>query len=217
MRILAIETSTPCGTVALLDRKGGIEDEREFTSHRAHNAKIFEPLEELRQLYPAAVDLVVIGSGPGSYSGIRVGIAVANGIAMADGCPAIAVPSIAALELPAGEDTGDYDVVGDARRGSFFHTRIRDHRLLTTEGILMDESAFQTSIEAATHKIFTMDENPPHPRSQKSRPRASILAALADAMSAEEIDALSKHPLQPIYLRAPFTTKAKKRPFTRSD
>ncbi|MGC4013199.1 MAG: hypothetical protein QM755_01595 [Luteolibacter sp.] len=69
--------------------------EREFCSDRSHNAVLLGPLGELMAgLSPEDIGLVLVGSGPGSYSGTRVGIAAAQGVALAAGCPVVAVPWI---------------------------------------------------------------------------------------------------------------------------
>lgn len=90
---LILETSTPHASVALVSPDGQVE-QRAFTGDRSHNAGIFQPLQELiGSLEPGSIGLVLVGSGPGSYSGTRVGIAAAQGVAIASGCPAVAVPS----------------------------------------------------------------------------------------------------------------------------
>ena len=71
MEILAIESSTSRGSLALW-RDGRLVAVEEFQSERAHNSVLFGPLEAvLRQA--EALDLIVCGTGPGSYSGVRVG------------------------------------------------------------------------------------------------------------------------------------------------
>ncbi|MEI6656816.1 MAG: tRNA (adenosine(37)-N6)-threonylcarbamoyltransferase complex dimerization subunit type 1 TsaB, partial [Verrucomicrobiota bacterium] len=115
---LVLETSTPHASVARVAPDGGLEV-REFWSNRNHNAMLFEPLRELLQVGGRkAIGLVLVGSGPGSYSGTRVGIAEAQGIALANGCPAVAVPSI--LTVPSAEGGACCMAIGDARRGTYW-------------------------------------------------------------------------------------------------
>src|SRR6188508_260420 len=78
MEILAVESSAPRGSLALW-RDGRLVDVREFQSERAHNSVLFTPLDAvLRQA--EALTLIVCGTGPGSYSGVRIGIAAAIGV-----------------------------------------------------------------------------------------------------------------------------------------
>ena len=95
MEILAIESSTPRGSLALWRDRRLVAVE-EFQSERAHNSVLFGPLEAvLRQA--EALDLIVCGTGPGSYSGVRVGIAAAIGVSLARCVPLIGMPSVCAL------------------------------------------------------------------------------------------------------------------------
>ena len=73
---LIIETSTPQASLCIVRADGAIES-RSFQSDRSHNSALFEPLRELLAGVPH-LDLVLVGSGPGSYSGTRVGIAAAQ-------------------------------------------------------------------------------------------------------------------------------------------
>src|SRR5690606_7672218 len=76
------------------------------------------------------LQLIAVGLGPGSFTGLRVGIALASGIALGLGIPLVGVPSLVALAhglqldhaLPATNDT-DPEWLGaltDARRGEYF-------------------------------------------------------------------------------------------------
>jgi len=126
---LVLETSTPAASLALIGQDGA-PAQKEFTSDRSHNALLFPPMEELLgTLAGKRLCLVLIGSGPGSYSGTRVGIAAAQGVAIAAGCPAIAVPSV--LAVPGAENGGACLAIGDARRGSYWTASIRHYRMET--------------------------------------------------------------------------------------
>lgn len=119
-RALIIETSTPEGSIALVSG-GGFCEQRTFGSDRRHNSALFGPLRELMNGVEA-LDLVLVGSGPGSYSGTRVGIAAAQGVAIALDCPSVVIPSVLGIEpVSAGRPCL---VVGDARRGTHWSARI---------------------------------------------------------------------------------------------
>ena len=70
-----------------------------------------------------APDEIIVGIGPGSYTGLRVAAATAIGLQLALGCPAFGCPSVL------GYQNGSYHVVGDARLGSVFLASVEGKRL----------------------------------------------------------------------------------------
>jgi tRNA threonylcarbamoyladenosine biosynthesis protein TsaB len=214
--ILAIETSTPDASLALFDGESGeVVWQDEFTSDRAHNAVIFEPLEKALEL---ADDLqaIVVGTGPGSYSGVRVGIAVANGVSLARGVPCFGISSLAAL--PTVDGAGDYRVIGDARRGEFFIIDVHGRQLQGEAEMMSAEALAERLVETSDGlSIYTLEESVVtrfadlEIEVQLIRPTATELARMASELSEGEITNLADRPLEPIYLRAPHITVAKKK------
>jgi tRNA threonylcarbamoyladenosine biosynthesis protein TsaB len=123
MRVLGIETSSRRGSVALLDGE-------ELVARAAH----VEPNAHAEQLAPllervladagcskASLDRIGVGMGPGSFTGLRVGIAFAQGIALGLDIPLIGVSSLQAMSLPCPPSvTGLRVPLLDARRGEVF-------------------------------------------------------------------------------------------------
>jgi len=145
--VLIMETSTEAASVALAV-DGEIVAEKSFLSDRRHNALLFAPLAEIVRIHGGkSFDAVLVGSGPGSYSGTRVGVAAAQGAALVAGCKAVAIPSI--LAVPAALSGGKCLAVGDARRGSFWLANIDQGRL--SGGLtLTDASGLDSAIGLAT-------------------------------------------------------------------
>ena len=123
MRLLAIETSTPRGSIAL------IEDERtvcllEHAEPSAHAERILPLIARgLEQAGWSRDELqrIAVGIGPGSFVGLRVGIALAQGLGLGLGIPVIGVGSLrslAAVVPPAYE--GARIALLDARRDELF-------------------------------------------------------------------------------------------------
>nr|MBA3948943.1 tRNA (adenosine(37)-N6)-threonylcarbamoyltransferase complex dimerization subunit type 1 TsaB [Acidobacteriota bacterium] len=127
MRILALETATRAGSWALLD-DGAIVGEGEGDAGGTHDQRLPQPLMDMlaaRGLGIADVDLLAVASGPGSFTGLRVGIATMQGFAVAAGKRIVAVPTLDAIAAGA---AAEFDAAGveylavwlDAQRGEVY-------------------------------------------------------------------------------------------------
>jgi len=222
--VLAIETSVPQASVVMwADDEVVFQDE--FTTDRSHNSMIFNPLEKaLKLLGKEKLSLVIAGTGPGSYSGARVGIAAAQGVAIAHGCPAVGLGSLGATPETNASDCLNLDVdgavpamaVGDARRGLYYISTINSSGE-AMDAELMDAEAFQKRLaDAPLARIFTLDDPSKlalnedlAKRVVQTRPEARWLGALWNRLSEARREELIAKPLAPAYLRPPFTSKAK--------
>jgi tRNA threonylcarbamoyladenosine biosynthesis protein TsaB len=123
VRVLGIETSSARGSVALVDGSVSVFS-LEHERANAHGESILPLIEEaLAQAgwNRSQLDRIAVGSGPGSFTGLRVGIAIAQGLAEGLGVPLVGVPSLYAMALavPA-EHPGCRCVLVDARKGELF-------------------------------------------------------------------------------------------------
>lgn len=211
-KVLVIETSTPSASIALA-AEGEIVTEMSFSSDRRHNAALFQPLEKIIETYGAhSFEAVFVGSGPGSYSGTRVGIAAAQGAALVSACKVIAIPSILAVsEAISGQQC---IAVGDARRGSYWVAKISD-RQLVNEPELTDEIGLDSAINQAKKSsavVFCM-ESIKGKEIPLAKPSASGLwQAWQSAPPKTRAQWAGKIP-QPIYLKPPHITPSKKKVF----
>lgn len=99
MRILGFDTSTPIASVALVD---GDRVLAEGTSASGRNTELLVTIDDVcrrANVAPTALDAIAVGAGPGSFTGLRIGMATAKGIAFAAQRPLWAVSSLAALAL----------------------------------------------------------------------------------------------------------------------
>jgi tRNA threonylcarbamoyladenosine biosynthesis protein TsaB len=123
VRVLGIETSSSRGSVALVDGSihlCSLEHERA----NAHGESILPLIEAaLAQAgwNRSQLDRIAVGTGPGSFTGLRVGIAIAMGLSEGLEVPLVGVPSLRAMALavPA-ESVGCRCVLVDARKGELF-------------------------------------------------------------------------------------------------
>lgn len=211
---LILETSTCRGSAALADESTGrVLAERVFESERNHNARMFGPLQEfLSGEVSQRIIRVLTGSGPGSYSGTRVGIAVAQGIAIARGCPAVAVPSLIAVE-----DPGDLSLaVGDARRGHWWWARIRGRGMEVPAPEMGDADGLQRAMELAVgegRNIFTFEDPAAFGLDfeiERKHPSASLLWRAWWEATDDQREAWAAAPPQPCYLKPPHITAPKR-------
>ncbi len=122
MRLLAIETASGSVGVALVGGSGEVLAEVSEPAER-HHVEVLHPAIEAvcarAGLALPDVDAVGVDVGPGLFTGIRVGVAAAKGIAMALGCPAVGVTSLEAIGAAAEPLAGGREIVPvvDLRRG----------------------------------------------------------------------------------------------------
>ncbi|MEO8553365.1 MAG: tRNA (adenosine(37)-N6)-threonylcarbamoyltransferase complex dimerization subunit type 1 TsaB, partial [Kofleriaceae bacterium] len=98
MIVLGIDTATRIASVAIVE-DGRVLAETSGDAHR-HGSDLLVLIDAActgAAIDPHDLDAVAIGAGPGSFTGLRIGMATAKGIAFAVGCPLWAVSSLAAL------------------------------------------------------------------------------------------------------------------------
>ena len=103
MRILALDTSTPTGSVALAVG-GEVTECRIGGADRTHGERLPGDVTALlaaHDLAPADIDLYAVCSGPGSFTGLRVGLATIQALALVNRRPVVAVPTLEALACAA--------------------------------------------------------------------------------------------------------------------
>lgn len=106
-RFLALETSSATGTVALA--VGADVAERRIDTPREQTERLLPLVDELLSAAGLALpdlDAIVFGRGPGSFTGLRISAALAQGLALATGLPIVAVSSLRALAQRAFREYG---------------------------------------------------------------------------------------------------------------
>jgi tRNA threonylcarbamoyladenosine biosynthesis protein TsaB len=129
MHVLGIETSVARGTAALVS-DGRCIHETVISEDLSPSANLTGRVEELfrkTQIELKNIDLIAVGLGPGSFTGIRVGVAFAKGLSAATGIPVVGFSGfdavLSGLLRERREATSAYQKVAvlfDARRGEFY-------------------------------------------------------------------------------------------------
>jgi tRNA threonylcarbamoyladenosine biosynthesis protein TsaB len=188
---LAFDTATAVATSALVDGD-------ELLGERVSRAQtLLEDVDALlRQggAHPSELDRLAVGVGPGSFTGIRIGLAVARGLALSLDLPGSGVSTLAALAAGA---PGALPVV-DAKRREVFTLVGGEQRVLTPQELPLEEGTVCVGDGARRYRILLEERGAVVPPDEDERhlPRARFHAALAgDPGSVDE--------LEPLYLRVP--------------
>jgi tRNA threonylcarbamoyl adenosine modification protein YeaZ len=197
--ILAIDTATAAVTAGIV-RLDGVEvlAERITVDARAHAEQLTpNVLAALADARLTVNDLgaVVVGCGPGPFTGLRVGMATAAAYGHALGIPVHGVCSLDAIGIETAATTGEILVVTDARRREVYWARYRDGvrvdgpAVNAPADVPADADAVAGSVEHAA--LFDL------PRLAPAYPTASGLVRAVADWTAEPA------PLIPLYLRRP--------------
>lgn len=119
--LLALETATSFASVALV-AGGELRAEVIVTGARPHSARVLPAVQAALELGGARleeVDAFAVSIGPGSFTGLRVGVATVKGLAFGDERPVAAVPTLAALAAGAPADRACLACL-DARRNELY-------------------------------------------------------------------------------------------------
>lgn len=137
MMILAVETTGLFASVALIDEQGQIEERsgRQAFSHLQCLVPMIGELLESCRLTIDDVTHLAVSEGPGSFTGIRIGMATAKALAQVKGIPVIPVPTLMAFTYNVPHFDGVYCPIFDARRdqvygGAYFRNENGVHRLI---------------------------------------------------------------------------------------
>jgi tRNA threonylcarbamoyladenosine biosynthesis protein TsaB len=138
---LAIETGTDHASLALAHE--GRFWLREMRGAEAPSRLVYRWARELLDesaLEPADLDFVACGAGPGSFTGVRVALSVAQALAYTQDVPVVPVSTLAALALPVLDDApGTYVLCAlDARLGALYVGAYRSDEVILTRGFMDD-------------------------------------------------------------------------------
>lgn len=211
--LLSLETSVTRATLALA-RDGAIVAKRSFTSERSQECDLFPPLQSLLAELPEGERLstVIVGTGPGSYNGARVGIAVAQSVAQTHDCPVAGLCSFEGVEHLLDQPVAW--AVGDARRGSFFILPIKAGRAQAPPELLKRTEFRETitTLEGPKVTFEPVERLPEGSEAVESRSTAQGLVKAWLNRSLEEQEELSSGFPEAFYLRPPHITKSRKTP-----
>ncbi|HUZ98909.1 MAG TPA: tRNA (adenosine(37)-N6)-threonylcarbamoyltransferase complex dimerization subunit type 1 TsaB [Gaiellaceae bacterium] len=191
MLTLAFDTATGVATSALVD------GDEVLGERRSRAQTLLEDVDALlRQAgaHPAEIDRLAVGIGPGSFTGVRIGLAAARGLALSLGVEGAGISTLAALAAGA----PDAVPVIDAKRREVFALVNGEPAVLLPEDLRIEPGTVCVGDGAVRYRSLLEERGATVPPDDDERhlPRARFHAALAgESGSVEEIE--------PLYLRVP--------------
>lgn len=230
-RIILIETSTALCSTALAE-DGAIVSYRESSAPKAHASLTAVFVQEMLSECGLSLndcDAVCVSKGPGSYTGLRVGVSTAKGLCFGSGKPLIAVGTLDTLVAQAGpEDTGDLKHIVpmiDARRMEVYTATFRRsseggwEQCSSTAPMIIDENSFADLLSEGP-VLFIGDGagkcsdviRHPNARFCQCHPKASsMLSPALDAYKEKRFEDVAY--FEPFYLKEFVATVSRKKLF----
>lgn len=117
--LLAIDTATRYASLALYDEMGVIS-EQTWRSENNHSVELIPAVARMlsqQKLKPQSLTGIAVATGPGSFTGLRIGMSVAKGLCLALGIPIVGIPTLDIITYAVGDPGGRVLAVLEAGRG----------------------------------------------------------------------------------------------------
>jgi tRNA threonylcarbamoyladenosine biosynthesis protein TsaB len=214
MLILAIDTALDACAAGVLDTDAGKLIAQESQAMKRGHAEALMPLiarviKQSGRVF-AALDRIAVTTGPGSFTGLRVGLSAARGIALAANKPVVGVTTLTAYAAPVVSRNAEQPVISaiDARHDHvYFQVVSGNGSSLIRPGVVPVEEALRASRFGAPHLVgnaakiladrWKTDAAPPFKVDAEAAPDIAWVGWLGAAVSPNTA------PARPFYLRAP--------------
>ncbi|MFY0591895.1 tRNA (adenosine(37)-N6)-threonylcarbamoyltransferase complex dimerization subunit type 1 TsaB [Roseivirga sp.] len=159
--ILSIETSTTVCSIAITDGDKIVATQKLFLEKSHSNLLTILIQDTLKQCSLGLKDFsaIAVSKGPGSYTGLRIGVSTAKGLCYALNKPLIAVPTLTALAYEVNEQNTENYLIApmiDARRMEVY-TAVFDaelNQVLETAPMILDEQSFSETLQYKSVLFF---------------------------------------------------------------
>jgi len=218
MKILGIDTATPILALGIVDEEKVLSEIR-FNAGQTHAQILLPNIEKILKdssLQLEDLDGIAISIGPGSFTGLRIGLATAKGLCFASGKPLIAVPTLDALAyfnqsfpyplvpILDAKKNEVYSAIYDTRKGVL--ERVSDYWVLTIEKLvakITEEVIFLgLGLEVFKERLKKLCGEKAHfLEGEKNLPSGTAVAFLGlEKLKRAEFENLEK--VEPLYLRS---------------
>jgi tRNA threonylcarbamoyladenosine biosynthesis protein TsaB len=152
--VLNIETSTTNCSVALSKNGSVVAYKEDNSLGYSHAERLHVYIDEVLQTAKVSIDqldAIAISKGPGSYTGLRIGVSAAKGLCYALDVPLISVPTLEALAHQVDAPKGAVVAMLDARRQEVYSAIFDDHfsELRATEAEVLTPESYQELLESS--------------------------------------------------------------------
>lgn len=204
MLLLALDTATPAVTVALHDGTSVVASSSQVDARR-HGELLLPAVDRVlaeagRKL--DAVTEIVVGVGPGPYTGLRVGLMTADTFGLALGVPVHGVCTLDGLAYASGIESGPFVVATDARRKEVYWARYEDPRTRVGEPAVdrpADIAEQVAGVPAVGAGALLYPDTFPDAHEPEHCSAAALASLAAERLAAGE----ELLPPRPLYLRRP--------------
>ena len=202
MMLLAVDTTANLATAALF-RDGTLVAEREADASKKHAETVLPLIDNLLEengVSISQIDLFAVDIGPGSFTGVRIGVSLVNALAFATGRRVVAIDALQALYQSSEEAHKPVCAMIDARNGNAYAALYQTGKtLITPEAVAIEAFLAQVPADA----VFVGDVH-----TQTLRyPRASNIGFCA----LEQIDS-ARDSAEPLYLRSSQAERMRQKP-----
>ncbi len=210
MRLLAVETSTLAGGVALLEGDR-VRGEYVLDVTATHSERLLPAIDRLMAdagWAPADLQGLAVAIGPGSFTGLRIGLSAVKGLALALGIPVAAVPTLDAMAAGLPFAALPVCPVLDARKGEVYACRYRwegDGMRREWEYLALPPEALAARLDGPTvligdgaAAVRSPHARPAPPHRRLPSPAAVGVLGLARLRAGQHVDPAA---LVPLYLR----------------
>ena len=154
--ILSIETATTNCSVSLSKDGETLHLKEDYGNGYSHAEKLHLYIDEIlkdAKLNKTQLDAIAVSKGPGSYTGLRIGVSAAKGLCFALDIPLISIATLESLAHQVKTDSGLIVPMLDARRmevyAAIYSSSLKEKRII--EAQILDETSFKTELE--TQKV----------------------------------------------------------------
>lgn len=220
MLVLGMDTTAVTASVAIAEINGSLNTYSLFSikNRLTHSENLMPMVKQVIELYgakPSDLSLIAVSAGPGSFTGVRIGVSTVKGLAFAynGDIPCAAVSTLEALAENVSQESGIICPVMDARRNQFYNALFQDKKRLCGDRLISAEELEEQLLNTGENIILCgdgadlfaslcKDTSNIKVASAASKDQNALSVAVCGYKAFAENKTVDAKELKPIYLRA---------------